>query len=138
LNQCILGIFSLNFSLIVKTIMNIFSNLIELLFTAIFCVKQITVYSNLPCQPNDRLQQFTVWTKLPDTVIYCVKQITVYSKLPCQANYNSQQFTVSNKLPFTPIYCAKQITVYSNLPCQTNDRLQQFTVSKFAVNGKLM
>jgi hypothetical protein len=89
----------------------------------------MTLYNNLLCQANYRLQQFTVASKLPFKAIYCAKQITVYSNLPCQANYRLQQFTVTRKLPFTAIYCVKQITVYSNLLCQANYRLQQFTVS---------
>jgi hypothetical protein len=75
----------------------------KLPFTAIYRVKQITVYSNLPCQSNYRLQQFTVSRKLPLTAIYRVKKITVYSNLLCQANYSLQQFTVSKKLALTTI-----------------------------------
>jgi hypothetical protein len=81
-------------------------------------------YSNLLCQANESLQQFTVSSKWPFTAIYrvkqiivnsiyCAKQVTVYSNLLCQANYRLQQFTV-----------------YSNLLCQANYRLQQFTVSR--------
>jgi hypothetical protein len=91
--------------------------------------KQITVYSNLPCQENYCLLQFTVSITLPFVAINRVNQTTVYSNLPCQSNYRWQQFIVSSKLPFTAIYCVKQFTVYSNLPCQANYRLQQFTVS---------
>jgi hypothetical protein len=46
----------------------------------------LLVYSNLPCQINYSLQQFTVSRKLPLTAIYRVKQITVYSNKLCQAN----------------------------------------------------
>ena len=88
----------------------------------------MSLYINLPCQANYRLQQFTVPNKLPFTAICRVKQITVYSNLLWQENYRLQQFTVSSKLPLTAIYCVKQITVYSNLLCQANYRLQQFTV----------
>jgi hypothetical protein len=49
----------------------------ELQFTAIYCVKKITVYSNLPCQENYCLQQFTVSITLLFIAIYRVKQITV-------------------------------------------------------------
>ena len=91
--------------------------------------KQITVYSNLPCQENYSLLQFTVSSTLPFTAIYRVKKITVYNNLPCQSHYRLQQFTMSIKLPFTAIYRVNQITVDSNLSCQANYRLQQYTVS---------
>jgi hypothetical protein len=49
----------------------------KLQFTAIYCVKKITVYSNLPRQENYCLQQFTVSITLLFIAIYRVKQITV-------------------------------------------------------------
>ena len=52
-----------------------------------FTVSQITAYSNVPCQENHRLQQFTVSIKLPFSAIYRVNQTTVYSNLSCQSNY---------------------------------------------------
>ena len=104
-----------------------FSEMAILVFSPIFLLPTIRLYSHVPMSINPAVLPFSYFHQSGCTSIFLLPLIWLYSNFPTTINLAALPFYYFHQYGYTPIFLLPSIRLYSHFPTSINPAVLKFS-----------